>query len=274
VQSRQRLGPGAATLLALLAVGKTSQAQELPGKLRVVFRAGTNVFVSASKEKLSGFDVELMERFFAWHKNRTGRELSVQVALARTVDELLRQVQSGSCDLALGSITITGEREKTVDFSTPYLPVRMVLIAPAGRLPQGPYGQILAGRKVGAVEGSTNAAQVLQLQREVSDLTARTVYPGNDQLFAALLSSPPAVDAVVTDITHFWDQKKKAELVLLAPLGPEQGLGIVFPKGSSARPVINTFLGEFLHSASYFGLLRRYFGNDAAEMLRPAGENP
>lgn len=274
MESSVRSRAGVPVLLALLAlVPSTVVAQQLPGKLRVVFRSGTNVFVAAGKEKLTGFDVELMERFLAWHKNRTSQEALVQVALAKTVEELLNKVQSGSCDIALGSITITEAREKMVDFSAPYLPVRMVLIAPVGRLSQGPYVQILLGKRVGAVAGSTNAARVRELQREVSGLVARTSYPGNEQLFAALAGSSPELDAAVTDITHFWDQKKKAELVLVSAMGPEQGLGIVSPKGSSVRSVINAFLAEFLHSPSYFTLLRHYFGNDAAEMLRPTAEN-
>jgi polar amino acid transport system substrate-binding protein len=260
-------------VLGWLAFSGAAEAQEVPPKLRVVFRTGASAFVSTSKDQLTGFDVELVQRFLAWLKNRSGQEPSVQVRLAGTVDALLKLVEGGQCDVAIGSITATEAREKAVDFSISYLPVRMVLVAPAGRLPAGPYQEVLLGKRVGAVEGSTNATRVHQLQQEVPSLVPRTAYPGNPELMNALVGSKAELDAAVMDITHFWDQKKRSELVLLTSMGPTQGLGIVFPKGSSLRPVVNAFLEEFLHSPSYFHLLRQYFGSDAADMLRPAAEN-
>jgi ABC-type amino acid transport substrate-binding protein len=157
-----------------------------------------------------------------------------------------------------------------VDFSNPYLPVQTALIAPSGSLPEVSHAIALQGKRVGAISGSTGESWVGELKNEVADLEGRTDFPSNEELFEALLDEPPAIDAAVTDITHYWDLKKRTNVVLVAPMGPEQGLAFVFPEGSPLRDRVNAFLEEFLHSRSYFSMVRRYFGEEATEMIRSA----
>jgi ABC-type amino acid transport substrate-binding protein len=249
----------------------TAAAQEVPAKLRVVFRTGASAFVSTREDQLTGFDVELVQRFLAWLKNRSGEEPSMQVRLAGTVDEVAeagprRSVRRGYwLDHRHRS---GGESCRLLDSC---LPVRMVLVAPAGRSPAGPYQEVLSGKRVGAVEGMRRGSTSSSRKCQASFPARHT--PGNPELMSALVGSKAELDAAVMDITHSWDQKKRSGLVLLTSMGPTQALGIVFPKGSSLRPVVNAFLEEFLHTPSYFHLLRLYFGSEAADMLRPAAEN-
>jgi ABC-type amino acid transport substrate-binding protein len=177
-------------------------------------------------------------------------------------------VATRNCDLAIGSVTATAERDKKVDFSDPYLPVRLVLIAPAGRLAEGNYKDSLAGKSVGAITGSTSAARVEKLGTEVSNLSGKTHYSSNEELFEALFKEPPDVDAAVTDITHYWNLKEKEDVVLVSSMSEPQGLAVVLPEGSPLKDRVNEFLDSFLHSASYYTLVRQYFGKEASEMIR------
>lgn len=241
-----------------------------PGKLNIVFRMGSSVFVSGDEDNPEGFDIDIVERFVAWNKSNQGPFTTYNRGFVGDMNALLKVVQEKKCDLAVGSVTATPERDKLVDFSDPYLPVRLVLVAPRGHLEQGDYKQSLAGMSVGAITGSTSAERVSELKNEVPHLVARTDFPSNDELFEALLSDPPAIDAAVTDITHFWDPKHRDQIEMVASMGPMQGLAFVLPEGSPLRERLNTFLEEFKHSPSYFTLVRRYFGNEAAELIRSA----
>jgi hypothetical protein len=77
----------------------------------------------------------------------------------------------------------------------------------------------------------------------------------------------------VTDITHYWDLKKKRDIVLVTPMSDEQGLAIVLPEGSPPKERVDDFLEEFAHSRSYFTLLKRYFGQEAADRIRAGRSN-
>ena len=247
-------------------------AREGPEKLRMVFRAKTGVFVSGTIEEPKGFDVEIANSFFAWHKSRKGRELSYDVDYVDTLNELLHRAEAGQCDLAIGSVTATEEREKSVDFSVPYLPVRIVVFAPEGKLVGDDIAVALAGKKVGAIQGSTHVTKLVELQSEVPGLSTKTDYPTAEALFAALLEDSPEIDAAVSDLTHYWVLKKTEKISLIGALGEEQGLAFVFPEGSHLVDLVNEYLEFFTHSSVYFTLVRRYFGQEADVMIKMARE--
>lgn len=255
-------------LVFLICGGHTiSQAEELPDNIRVVFRNPAGVFVKDGKTGLEGFDIELLDRYFAWYKNLSGRMVSHKPIEVKTVSDLLKSVKTKKCDLAIGSITATKERAEFVDFSKPYLPVRMVLFSKKDRLSKGPYQKTLVGKTVGAIISSTGAKRITQLTKEVPTLMTKT-YPDYNTLFQALLNPAPEIDAVVTDVTHYWVLSGKEDLVLMGPMSPEQGLGLVFPKGSRLRASVDAFLADFLHSHSYYSLVRRHFGQEAAKLIK------
>ena len=254
--------PLLALLLLVLSSGVPAVAAD---EIRVVFRPAGALVEDADATR--GFDVELLDRFAAWHRARKGAEVSVSRRTVTSVPELLEAVRGGRADLGLGGITITRERDEVVDFSEPYLPVRMVLIAREGTLPRGL--QSLNGKTVGAITGSTNAAEAARLAERVAGLSVETSFPTNEDLFDALVSGGD-LDAAVVDVTHFWSLGKEAGLTLVESLGDPQGLGVVFPEGSDWKVIFDEFLGDFGRTNAYFHLVRKYFGEDAEQMVRVA----
>jgi ABC-type amino acid transport substrate-binding protein len=247
-----------------------SATETIPDKLNIVFRMGSSVFVSGDEDNPVGFDIDIVERFVAWNKSNKGPFTTYNRAFVGDMNTLLEFVQDKKCDLAVGSVTATQERDKRVDFSNPYLPVRLVLVTPKGHLQEGDYKDTLAGKSVGAITGSTSAVRVKELKEEVTGLIVKTGFLSNDDLFEALLSDPPVIDAAVTDITHYWDPNQRDKIDMVASMGSVQGLAFVLPEGSPLRERVNAFLEEFTHSPSYFTLVRRYFGDEAAKMIQSA----
>jgi polar amino acid transport system substrate-binding protein len=244
-----------------------ASASSLPAlEVKAAVRNPAGVFVSEGSSGLQGFDIELLDRFAAWHKNRYGEAVTLSTSQVATIDQLLEQAAANQCTLGVGSITITAERAKKVDFSKPYLPIRMVLFARTGRIAAGELSSTLTGKSLGALAGSTGVTRIAQLQKEVAGLGAKS-YADYDALFGALLAPNPEIDGVVTDVTHYWVLSQKEQLEIVAPMSEEQGLGIVLPKGSVWRPKVDAFLDEFRSTPGYFQLVRRYFGKEAADML-------
>lgn len=254
----------AAGLLGL--VGASDAAAQAGGELAVGVRNPAGVFVKSDGDRLGGFDIELLERFAAWHQTRYGQSLALRYQQVETIDQLLDLAEAQKCDLAIGSITVTAERAKRVDFSQGYLPIRMVLFAKKGRLAEGPYQQSLRGRTLGALAGSTGVTRIEALRKEVGDLNSRA-YPDYESLFRALLGPSPEIDGIVTDVTHYWVLSLEHDLTMVAPMSDEQGLGLVLPKGSPWKAKIDAFIDELTHAPGYFQLVRRYFGKEASDML-------
>jgi ABC-type amino acid transport substrate-binding protein len=87
-------------------------AQEPP--LRVVTKSIPPFVIVGPDGELSGFSIDLWEAV-ALELQRPFEWVTVE-----TVSEQLAAVETGQADIAMAAITITAEREQTVDFSFPY----------------------------------------------------------------------------------------------------------------------------------------------------------
>jgi polar amino acid transport system substrate-binding protein len=83
------------------------------GVLTVGVNDGNLPFAGTINGRMSGFDIELVERFAA----SLGRELKLS---NMEFGSLVAAVSSGKVDLIISSIYITPERQERIDFSAPY----------------------------------------------------------------------------------------------------------------------------------------------------------
>ncbi len=237
-------------------------------ELRVMARV-SGKFVAAAGTEPPGFDVDLLRRFAAWHRVRTGKEAKLEFSYGSTVGPVLEAVQKGAADVGVGGITATAERAKLVDFSTATLPVRSVLIAPPGVLDAARWReQLKGGLRLGATVGSTNAAEVERLAAALGGVKASTGFASNEAVFDALGARPRGLDAALVDLPQFWTNGKQKGLVLVDSVGQPQTMAFVLRKGSPWKAQLDQFLDGFTHSSEYFQLIRRYFGQDAEQMVR------
>lgn len=239
-----------------------------PLELRVTART-SGKFVSPAGTEPPGFDVDLLRRFAAWHKVKTGQEARLAFSYSSTVAPVLEAVQKGASDLGVGGITATAERAKLVDFSAATLPVRSVLVAPPGILDAKRWrDQLKGGLRLGATVGSTNAAEVDRLAASLAGVKTNNSFASNEAVFAALDGNPRALDAALVDLPQYWTTGKQKGLVLVDSVGQPQSMAIVLRKGSPLKAEVDQFLEGFTHSSDYFQLIRRYFGGDAEQMVR------
>lgn len=129
--------------------GEASPRVDLPADRGVLVAGVSDVglpFVAVQEGRLTGFDVELAERFAA----RLGRELRLA---NMDFGSLVAAVASGKADLIVSSIYITPEREEQIDFSAPYYAMethvaalKTELAATAADQPAAPSAPPLAQR--------------------------------------------------------------------------------------------------------------------------------
>jgi len=266
------LAAAALVVLAVFPSAPAANAQAAPGgdplDIRVTARV-SGKFVSAAGVDPPGFDVDLVRRFAAWHKVRTGQEARLAFSYSSTVAPVLEAVQKRNADLGIGGITATAERAKLVDFSAATLPVRSVLVAPPGILDVKRWrDQLKGGLRLGATVGSTNAAEVDRLAAALGGVKANTGFASNEAVFEALGGATRQLDAALVDLPQYWTTGKQKGLVLVDSVGQPQSMAIVLRKGSPLKAEVDQFLESFTHSSDYFQLIRRYFGGDAEQMVR------
>ncbi len=109
-------------------------------------------FVDPETGELVGFDIDLI--------NRIAEEAGFEVEIQNTAwDGIFAGLGAGQYDAVISSVTITAERQETMDFSEPYINAGQVLI-----VQQSTSGvttlEDLRGEQVGAQIGTTGAIEI------------------------------------------------------------------------------------------------------------------
>jgi len=119
------------TILALFAFVATSSPQD-PSPTLQVYTKPIEPFSFQREDKAVGFSIDLWEH--------VARELGVKYEIhwVKTVGDLIDALQAKQADVAIAAITISSERQKVVDFSTPYYQSGLgILVKAQGKGPVG-----------------------------------------------------------------------------------------------------------------------------------------
>jgi polar amino acid transport system substrate-binding protein len=203
-----------------------------------------------------GIEYDILESF----ARNEGLKLSIQ--WAESFPHLLAKVERGEGDLAAGTITITPEREKRMDFSAPYFPVQIVLVERASD-PTRALSD-LDGSKVGAFRGTT-AEDALKAIGGV-----RVVYGGTlpEMLEAVARGELRAVAADSSSVIPALGAHASLKIGLV--FGVEQDFGFAFPKGSPWKGPLSQHILRLKESGIYFRIVKQHLGAKATEIVRAA----
>ena len=191
-----------------------------------------------------------------------GREL--EIVWVDDFFELLPAVESGLIDIAAGSITVTPERDQTVDFSKSYFPLRVMLVEPNDQATTSIAA--LAGKRVGS---SLNLNPDLVFKAETAGVPGlEIVYPGDGQNLWDLLDAGKIDGFVAETATVIPTLEENSGVHLTLVLGEEQHFGFAVRTGSPLREELDSHLRLLKQSGIYYRLLERYFGKEAARLLK------
>jgi len=155
-------------------------------------------------------------------------------------------------DLSLDEISITPERQKIVDFSTPYYNSSVgVLVKDGAKV----TADDLRSGKIAVKQGT--AAQ--QWVRDVlKPAAAPRVYPGDAEALAGLVSGQ--VDAYLQDVAIELGQAKQSggQVKVAGQYATGEAYGAMLPKGSANTATVDKMIAQ-LKSAGYLDELSKQF---------------
>jgi len=170
-------------------------------------------------------------------------------------DALIGAVESGQIDIAISSFTITAERAKSIDFSTPYYVADQAVLVKDSSTVTSPYE--LNGTTVGAQDSTTGAFWT----EENLDCDGIT-YPDISGAVAALDGG--IVDAVILDtpVADRYAADTHYSFKVAAVIHTNEQYGIVMPKDNpSLKHTIDTLITAMQNDGTMESIFDTYLGN-------------
>jgi polar amino acid transport system substrate-binding protein len=200
----------------------------------------------ANGDEVVGFDIEIAE---AIAKN-AGRELRVE---DMEFDTLLTALNAGKVDFTIAGMTITGEREKSVDFSAPYYEAtQAVIVRKADN--QISSKDDLTGRTISVQLGTTGNEVAKDFTDDSNIVAFNTGFEAimelkNGKVDLMIIDEQPARNFV----------KQNPDLEVLSLSFEAEYYGIAVKEGNSELlAVINRTLEELKADGTYDKLLSEY----------------
>lgn len=240
-----------AVLLSTLALAAPAGAETLK-----VLAIDTEPFFYEKDGRITGIDYEMLDYF------AKSRGATLQVEWADSFSGMLSRIEKGEADIATGTITITPERARRMDFTVPYFPVQVVLVE---RMSDDAKSLTdLVGQKVGAEARTTSEDSLKAIPgiRIVTDGTLkehmRAIERGEMRAAAADSS------AIIPELEDF------PSLKLGIGLGAESGFGFALPKNSPLTGPLSEHIKKLKESGIYFRLVTTHMGARASQIIRAA----
>jgi len=200
--------------------------------------------------KPTGFDIDLVRE--------VADELDAELDV---IDVSFDDITSGTslnndvCDLAISAMTITGERARVLDFSSPYFDAKQALITPRGSgldtLPE------LAGMRVGAQKETTGETYLKDFAPTTTQIVTFDDAAGLEAALAA-----GSLDAAMLDNTvsgQFVSSNRSLKLAREFETGEQYGIAVKKDGNIPLLRTINSTLAELRENGTYDEIFATYF---------------
>ncbi|MGA7634444.1 MAG: ABC transporter substrate-binding protein [Terriglobales bacterium] len=199
-----------------------------------------------------GYEVDLL--------NEVGRRAGFGLSFRRAPwNVIIHELVCGEIDMVCSAATITSEREREVDFCSPYLDVKLAVVKRSGI----GADTSISGLRLGVRCGTTAEAYV----RQYATVEPVRLSESNDELYTLLAAGE--VDAVVDDSPIAeWFARSIRGLQFAGVLpGTESAYAIIVGKGNhELLAKINTALEEITNDGTRHTLLLKWFDDGSTEV--------
>jgi ABC-type amino acid transport substrate-binding protein len=242
----------------------TLEKIEKTGVLTIGTRTGSPPFAYVDKNnQWVGFSIDLVEQaILPLIAKKAGKQVKLEKKES-TPQTRIPLLTSNAVDLIAETMTDTRSRRDSVDFSLTFFVTGAQFLVRKGSPIKGI--QSIAGRRVAAQQGSTNA----RIIRERAPSARLVEFPDQPAAFQALAQKQ--VEAYTNDGIQLAGLKAKApkpdDWVIAGEFFSHEPYGMAMRKNDSDfRHVVNSGLMEAIESGRYFALYEKWFG--------PKGEVP
>jgi len=225
------------------------------GKLTVCTSFPYPPFEFREKGEPAGFDIDLA--------HAVAGELEFEPVIVNAdFDDIQsgRMLNEGGCDMAIAGMTITGERARVLDFSSPYFDAAQAMVVTKGSGIK--TLDDLAGAKIGVQEGTTGELYVTDNAPSDAEIVA---FADASEVDAAL--SAGDVDAGIYDNTVVGDVvDRNSDFEVAAEFDTGEQYGIAVKKNGSVDLLrfINNVLADLRADGGYDEIYNRWFGGGSA----------
>jgi polar amino acid transport system substrate-binding protein len=198
-----------------------------------------------------GFDVDLV--------NEVAKVLGVRTEI-RNADfgaiESGRVLNDGTCDVAVAAITITGDRARVMDFSSPYFSATQTMVVPDDSGLDSL--EDLSGRRIGVEAGSTGELYVTDNAPRDAEIVGYEFAADAEAALAA-----DEVDAAIFDNTIVGDVvARNPGFEVARAFDTDEEYGMAVRKNSSVELLrtINDVLASLQSGDRYDAIYQKWFG--------------
>jgi polar amino acid transport system substrate-binding protein len=230
-------------LVGLVACGRQADAEGETTSIVVASDAAwpPMEFVNEDKE-IVGFDIDLI--------NAIGDAAGFEVEVRNTAwDGIFAGLATGEYDAVISSVTITADRQETMDFSEPYINAGQVLIVAQSTTGVDELAD-LAGEQVGAQIGTTGAFEIQKVDgvelATYDEIGLAVEDLANGRIAGVVADTPIAADYVLQN-----DEYSDTLQIVGEPF-TEEYYGIAVQKG---RDELLAMINEGLAEVKEAGLL-------------------
>jgi polar amino acid transport system substrate-binding protein len=229
------------------------------GTLTIGTRTGSPPFAFVNKNnEWVGFSIDLVEQAIVpVIAKKAGKEIKVEKKES-TPQTRIPLLTSNAVDLIAETMTDTQSRRDSVDFSLTFFATGAQFLVKKGSPIKGL--QSIAGRRIAAQQGSTNARIIRERVPNVKLLE----FPDQPAAFQALVQGQ--VQAYTNDGIQLAGLKAKApkpdEWVVVGEFFSYEPYGMAMRKNDSDfRQIVNVGLMDAIASGKYFDLYDKWFGS-------------
>ncbi|SDJ24831.1 transporter substrate-binding domain-containing protein [Natribacillus halophilus] len=209
-------------------------------------------YVDLETDELTGFDIELMDAI----SEEAGFDVEYE-----TVDfnAALSGVQAGTYDASINAMSITEERQDSVDFSDPYYPDSGIILAVADEDSdiQSLEDAEADSATVGTGQGSTSQDYL----EENTDNVDIEPYPDVTEAYQAVIAGH--VDAVLYDepnILYFVEEQAQGEMFTVGESLTAEDYAVGMPPEHELVEPINEALEALREDGTYDDIFEEWFG--------------
>ncbi len=222
------------------------------GSLRVCTDMPYEPFEWIKGGEAIGFDIDLVDK--------VAERLEVKPVILDTDFDAIQSgdaLNSGDCDVAISAMTITGERARVLDFSSPYFDASQAMVVAKG---SGINALAeLDGKRIGVQGGTTG-------ELYVTDNAPRgaKIVPFDGSAAMAVALQDGELDAAVYDNTVVGDVVSRIPTFEVADefdTGEQYGMAVKKNGGVDLLRTINSVLADLKADGGYDKIYKAWFGS-------------
>ena len=225
-----------------------------------------------SRYQLDGFDIGLIREI--------GKQLGVNVEIKDyAFDGLYNALQLGQIDVAIAAITVTPDRQQSVDFTNNYYSGTGAVLANAqSAISSVTQPEQLVAQRVGVQRGSVYETFMQDTLVDTGQMPAKNLYAYPDVEQAVKDLKNKRIDLVLLDSQPAQAFVEQGGVKLVGESIKPQLYAMAIPKGAdSFRRVLDKAFGEVVASGAYAELAAKYLGlkpNEIQPTPTPAPAQP